>query len=168
MFFFVVNEYFPKMGYLTWLHYYTIFTNMYIFGAFFATMALQVIHRKNGGETELAWRERSWKRNASLVSEHQKGVLDDAKSQGTPRDFHPKALEDTPMLGNSSRRDSWQCFPSLYRQPDQYYSQHLNDLIAAGFVVGYIMFNTFMFGIEYHRWANFDMMNPICDEDHWN
>jgi len=54
MFFFVVNEYFPKMGYLTWLHYYTIFTNIYIFGAFFVIMVIQVVHKKLGGVTDLS------------------------------------------------------------------------------------------------------------------
>eukprot|EP00471_Norrisiella_sphaerica_P005240 CAMPEP_0184490106 /NCGR_PEP_ID=MMETSP0113_2-20130426/17182_1 /TAXON_ID=91329 /ORGANISM="Norrisiella sphaerica, Strain BC52" /LENGTH=436 /DNA_ID=CAMNT_0026873863 /DNA_START=233 /DNA_END=1540 /DNA_ORIENTATION=- len=146
MFFFVVNEYFPKMGYLTWLHYYTIFTNVYIFGAFFAIMGLQVMHKAEGGMTDLGWKER-W----------NLGPAGDRKSRKANGISAGRTLENG-VKGPSEDEEkdffdgTVSSFKALQHPQMKSYPQLLNDKLAYGFLFGYVFFNVIMFASEYENW----------------
>jgi len=157
MFFFVVNEYFPKMGYLTWLHYYTIFTNVYIFCAFFAIMALQVIHSRSGGKTDLSWREK-WNLhlNGTTGANTRQGSTlilpanddgDGIKGVGNDR------TESSFMLEGKTRKPYYDAIPEdPATLAPQLYAQRINNWMAFGFCAGYIIFNIVMFGEEFENW----------------
>jgi len=150
----VVNEYFPKLGYLTWLHHYTIFTNVYIFGAFFAIMALQVIHRAHGGSNELGWRERG---DSTYKPNEKKSRTSALKAEGETPMLYPAGeatrLKDSPRTAKKSKGWGFSCLClSGYGAEDVPYAQCLNDRMAAGFVIGYICINIFMFAIEFENW----------------
>jgi len=159
----IVNEYFPKMGYLTWLHYYTIFTNVYIFGAFFAVMALQVLHRSEGGKTVPGRREQvnNCLARASHSTPAQTPLIHSRPGAGRSASGDFGAIKKIGELKRQSeaknfyylpRSPSWQVVTPFACGERRPFARCCNNFMAIGFCIGYAFFNVFMFALEYENW----------------